>query len=332
VTGASNFAFLLRHMLIHERGDELQLLSAVPDWWLEPGQVIRVERAPTHFGVMDLTVRGTDDGVEVLLVGPDRSPPSRIVLTLPESRPCVNPTDRITVVTRSNQKRRWDYPSVVAQYSQQIPHEKPIPNLVELPPEDGVSEEECVPIDLAPMAVTDPFTAPFGVPNPGAELLFTGLPVGRVNIEGVPFTIIDPKANDGRGLIVLHSPHAPANVAFPENVDIPVGRQGRRMYFLGNVHGWSSHDAGTGDWGAVAEYVIHYADGQQQTVPLITGRTIDEWAARPTATEVRSVLAGKRWHLNLLAVTLRPVKIQKVVFRDLGTPAAPLLVAITLEQ
>ena len=26
--------FLLRHILIHEKGDELHLLSAVPDWWL----------------------------------------------------------------------------------------------------------------------------------------------------------------------------------------------------------------------------------------------------------------------------------------------------------
>ncbi len=48
VTGACNFVFMLRHMLIHEAGDELYLLRAVPDWWLDDGQEIRVERAPTH--------------------------------------------------------------------------------------------------------------------------------------------------------------------------------------------------------------------------------------------------------------------------------------------
>ena len=36
----------------HERGDELHLLMAVPDWWLAKGEEIRVERAPTHFGLM----------------------------------------------------------------------------------------------------------------------------------------------------------------------------------------------------------------------------------------------------------------------------------------
>ena len=38
VTGASNYAVLLRHMLVHEAGDELHLLIAVPDGWLAEGQ------------------------------------------------------------------------------------------------------------------------------------------------------------------------------------------------------------------------------------------------------------------------------------------------------
>ena len=115
-------------------------------------------------------------------------------------------------------------------------------------------------------------------------------------------------------------------------VTIPVEQQGRRMFFLGNVHGWSSHDPGTGNWGSVAQYVIQYADGQVQIVPLITGRTIDEWAAPPVATDVVSVLSGKRWHLNLLAVELQPKRVEQVVFRDLGTASAPVLLAVTIEK
>ncbi len=53
VTGASNFAVMLRHMLVHESGDELHLLAAVPDGWLAEGQQIRIERAPTHFGAVE---------------------------------------------------------------------------------------------------------------------------------------------------------------------------------------------------------------------------------------------------------------------------------------
>ncbi len=64
-TGAANYAFMLRHALVHERGNELHLLGGAPDWWLEPGREIRVENAPTHFGRLSLQVRGKAKGVEV---------------------------------------------------------------------------------------------------------------------------------------------------------------------------------------------------------------------------------------------------------------------------
>ena len=116
VTGACNYAIMLRHMLVHEAGDELHLLKAVPDWWLDEGQEIRVERAPTHFGEMDLVVRGTKKGVDVMLDPPKRNPPQRIVLTLPESRPLHGSLDGVEIVQRRDQKKRWDFPTVVALY------------------------------------------------------------------------------------------------------------------------------------------------------------------------------------------------------------------------
>jgi len=124
----------------------------------------------------------------------------------------------------------------------------------------------------------------------------------------------------------------PKNRKWPSEVEIPVGEKGKRLFFLGNVHGWASHDPGTGPWGAVAEYVIHYADGKTQTAPLITGRTADEWALPPEASEVFAGLKGQPWHLNVLGVKLRPTPVKKIIFRDLGTPAAPVLAGVTLEK
>jgi hypothetical protein len=332
VTGASNYALLLRHMLVHEQGGDLHLLLGVPDGWLGAGQQIRVERAPTHFGPMGMTVRGTVAGVEVEIDRPARQPPTRIVLHLPKSRPLIGKLDGVEVVARPDQTKRWDWAAVVAAYGQQAPHVRPIAGLVELPLGSRVSPENCVTLDLSAVAVTDPFTAPFGVSNPGEEFLFTGMPVGRTVAGGVPFAIIDPAKNAGRGLVVLESPHAPKHVKFPKQVEVPVNQQGRRMFFLGNVHGWSPQDPGAGPWGAVAEYVICYAGGQEQVVPLVTGRTADEWSQPPEAIEVQPVLKGKRWHLNLLGVELRSLKVEKVIFRDLGTPSAPVLVGITVEK
>ncbi|MBN1851871.1 MAG: discoidin domain-containing protein [Pirellulales bacterium] len=115
-TGACNYAIMLRHMLVHEEGNELHLLKAVPDWWLGEGKEIRIEHAPTYFGEMTLVVQGTADGVRVDIKPPQRNPAKRIVLHLPESRHMVHSPENVEVAKRSNQKERWDFPAVLALY------------------------------------------------------------------------------------------------------------------------------------------------------------------------------------------------------------------------
>jgi hypothetical protein len=120
-TGASNYALLLRHMLVHETGDELHLLPAVPDWWLGEGEEIRIERAPTHFGVMSLIVRGTSSGVRVEFTPPQRERPKKIILHLPQSRPFEGTLKGIKIVYRPDQKKRWDFETVVRLYNETAP-------------------------------------------------------------------------------------------------------------------------------------------------------------------------------------------------------------------
>ena len=115
-TGASNYAILLRHMLIHEQDEELHLLMAIPDWWLDNGNEIAVERAPTHFGPMNFKIRGTAQGVRLTINPPQRNAPKRIVLHLPRSRTLENPCEGVQVITRDNQAARLDFPGVIARY------------------------------------------------------------------------------------------------------------------------------------------------------------------------------------------------------------------------
>ena len=144
---------------------------------------------------------------------------------------------------RPDQTKRWDFATVVRLYREQsAAWSKPIPGLVELPA-PAAAGAKFTSVDLAAVANTDPFTAPFGVKKPG-KFLFTGLKPGRQTAAGVPFEILDPAKNGGRGLVVLHSPHAPQDRTWPTQVEIPVGRQGKRLFFLGNVHGWSPGDEG----------------------------------------------------------------------------------------
>jgi hypothetical protein len=326
-TGASNYCFLLRHMLLHEQGDELHILPAVPDWWLEDGRSISVEQAPTHFGEVSFSLKGGEKTVEMKWTAPRRKTPRRTVLHLPESLQLAHQPDGIEVASRAKQTRRWDYPSVIAEYDKIRPQE--VDGVLAFPLDDSPVAEKCAVLDLAALANTDPFTAPFGVANPG-NFLFTGLKPGQQTALQVPFRILDPAANGGRALLVLQGGEAGGRAAkFPTEVSIPVNQQGKRLFFLGNVAGWTSRDDSAK---AIAEYVIVYADGQRQTVPWILGKTADEWAQAPYATQAFVAWQGEPWHLNVCGIALRPVPVKEILFRDLGTAAAPVLAAVTLEK
>ncbi len=331
-TGAANYALMLRHMFVHEQDNVLHLLPAVPDGWLADGKEIRIERTPTHFGPIDMTVKGSPKGVRVDFTGAFRQEPERIVLHLPASRPIEAQVPGITVQARPDQQTEWGFEKVVATYLKTAPPLPPvIPDLVDLPLEPSLPAERCDMLDLSTSANTDPFTAPFGVPNPG-EFVFKDMPTGIQTVGGVPFRIIDPSRNGGKGLVVLASQKAPANRQWPTEVEIAAKGTARRAYFLGNVTGWGASDAGTGPWGAVGAYEIQYADGLMQVVPLVTGATCEDWTSPPAAPNVFCGLRGKPWHLNVLGVELRPIEMKKIVFRDYGTPAAPLLAAVTIER
>lgn len=317
---------------MHEQEDELHLLPAVPDWWLEEGQTVRVERAPTHFGSISFSVRGTSRGVELQWSAPERRAPRRVILHLPETRELLNVVEDLQVVYRRSQSRRWDFAAVVKEYGDVQPAE--LPGIVAFPLEDPPALDNCETLDLSAFANTDPFQAPFGVSQPG-KFLFTGLRVGPQVVTGIPFSILDPGTNGGRGLIVLQGGDARGAAAkFPREIAIPVNKQGKRLFFLGNVAGWTSADPGVGDtWRSIAEYVIHYTDGQTQTVPLVLDHTVDDWAGNPgTALQSYVGLQGDPWHLNVACAELRPVPVRQIVFRDLGTVSAPLLAAVTLER
>jgi hypothetical protein len=134
-TGASNYAVLLRHMLVHESGNDLHLLTAVPDGWLDEGNEIRVENAPTHFGPVSFVVRGGPAGVDVEMTG---KPPrlrqrggqtreggsegakggtaGKILVHLPKTRRLLHRTPGLEPAERAIQTERWDWQTVVKKY------------------------------------------------------------------------------------------------------------------------------------------------------------------------------------------------------------------------
>ncbi len=82
---------MLRNMLIleelkdnQETGD-IHLLSGIPSAWLEPGERLRVERAPTYFGEMSFSVEAAAEVIRVRIDPPVRDRYRTLVLALPQS-------------------------------------------------------------------------------------------------------------------------------------------------------------------------------------------------------------------------------------------------------
>jgi hypothetical protein len=100
-----------------------------------------------------LQVRGTAEGVEVKINPPKRNLPARIVLRLPESRPLAKSLSGVEVVTRPDQKRRWDFPTAVALYEQSAPPEAcphpDMPSLTTGKPAECSSVLAAYPVDRA---------------------------------------------------------------------------------------------------------------------------------------------------------------------------------------
>ena len=74
----------LRNMLVREQGQDLHLLSAISPAWVKTGSDILVDRAPTNFGVVALSLKSLSaTHAELNFHGSFFDPPQRIILHLP---------------------------------------------------------------------------------------------------------------------------------------------------------------------------------------------------------------------------------------------------------
>ena len=70
---SAEFVRLVRHVLVFERGETLELLPALPPEWLRPHAVVRVDRTPTRFGPVSLLLRCDAEGKPKLTYSLDAS-------------------------------------------------------------------------------------------------------------------------------------------------------------------------------------------------------------------------------------------------------------------
>jgi|WetSurMetagenome_2_1015567.scaffolds.fasta_scaffold19088_2 hypothetical protein len=81
---AADYRNLLRNMMVREEGETLHLLSAVSPEWIAKGKSIRVEHAPSYFGLVDFMLEMPDEQSAVLHLHPSfQRTPNKLILHLP---------------------------------------------------------------------------------------------------------------------------------------------------------------------------------------------------------------------------------------------------------
>ena len=187
-------------------------------------------------------------------------------------------------------------------------------------------------VDLQPwgnLALDDGFVDTGTGPPVGNDL--ASLPRGDQTFDGIPFAI-------GQRMIRLHGRRAPA--ATNQVRGIRVGAAFDRIHVLHAVHGWVR----TGD--EVAAYILRYADGTSERIPVVYGRETDTWWTEPThgdPTAAHIVWTGQNRVASWFARTIRlfamnwdnphPGRpVAAIDFESVRSFCDPFLVAISLES
>lgn len=85
----SNSTYWLRQMFVEEKGDELWYGAAIPRYWLEKGQVIRIQNAVTYFGVTSMEMQSSGNSITMTIDLPQRNPAQTVRARFrhPEGKP-----------------------------------------------------------------------------------------------------------------------------------------------------------------------------------------------------------------------------------------------------
>lgn len=165
--------------------------------------------------------------------------------------------------------------------------------------------------------------------KPGNTL--AALPQGLQRIDGTLF--------DLRGVVQLAGARSKeiTSLTYPPAANgIPVGVTGRRIHFL-HASAWEIESADP-----IGDYVVHFAEHQAQSVPLIFKLNIWDWWENPGVSSGKPAWTGQNERTRQRGIQIRLFKftwdnpypedpVQSIDFVSrLATPA-PFLVAITVE-
>ena len=196
-------------------------------------------------------------------------PQERVLFTLERKRPSGASEISPAEIIAEFQKRREQEKERILQFHKEQARQREAYAQARIWHEVSVSQ--CHPVDLRKFVNMD-FKDDIAGDEKGGWFDqggndFANMPLGKQILAGVPFEIIDPAENNGKGVMVLYGTN---RKYFPGKISgIPVNEKAAALYFL-HTMGWEENEK-------VLTYKVNYADGTAVEIPIIGGRDIGGW-------------------------------------------------------
>ncbi|HSH95315.1 MAG TPA: PVC-type heme-binding CxxCH protein, partial [Roseimicrobium sp.] len=157
---------------------------------------------------------------------------------------------------------------------------------------------------------------------------------GIVQVEGVPFNIVDPARNPGGvNVMVLKGGAGYAKNSLPQRVEAKVGFAAKQLHFLGNVAGWGFPING-GNL-PVLKVIVQYVGGKTEELVFKNGDEFADYIREVDvpASKLAPGLVGKGRQLRFASRKLSGAGvIEKLVFESYDNGVAPTTVAVTADS
>lgn len=154
---------------------------------------------------------------------------------------------------------------------------------------------------------------------------------GRVESQGVPFHVVDPRDERVPNAILLHSPLGDLTRQMPSSVELPCNLSARAIHILGGVAGWGFP---LGQKGSLSMIVrLHYADGTTEDHPLLNGVHVADYIRQVDVPESEFAFALRNQQLRYLQLRpAQPTKIERIELIKGDDQTAPVVMAVTIER
>jgi len=153
---------------------------------------------------------------------------------------------------------------------------------------------------------------------------------GRVEIEGVPFELIDPQGDRIANIIGLQQRSSRRPNTLPESVSIDCAGNVRAIHLLGGV-AWAAYPRIKGE---TASMIVrrHYGDGSASDFELINGKHIVTYQAGEDVPESTLAIEANGKQIRYLMIPVDERKhLAKIEFLKGSDFSIPLVFAVTVE-